>query len=406
MDCVGIANNLMNILKKFSAGLLPLYCFFVLMIPSTAFAQDLNPLEPIIATSSNDFNYQFPKDEFYNALVIGQIREGKEEIGGYTREYQVLALRILDGPDKGKTIEVQQGQLTAMSSTMKVEKGERVIVTKTNIAGEIGYSIIDRYRLDTVFYLIAGFVFLILLFGRKKGIMSILGLVFSVVVLAGYLIPRLIAGDNPFVVTLVSLLVISFISLYLAHGFNKRTSLSLVSTLITLGISVVISMVAVSMTKLTGLGSEEAFFLQLGPLGRTNLQGLLLGGILIGTLGVLDDITTAQTASIEEISKANAELDMHELYTRGLSVGREHIASLVNTLFLAYAGSSLPLFLLFSINRDLQPLWLTLNSEQVVEEIIRTVVGSSALILAVPISTLLAAYVYGKRKAAPVGTAS
>jgi len=381
-----------------------LFCF-IFFAPVT-FAQELDPDQPVIATSSNDFNYEFPKDEFYNAIVVGVVKEGREEVGGYTRDFQILALRLLDGPDKGKTVEVQQGQLTAVSSSLKVEKGERVIVTKTTLAGEKSYAIIDRYRLDAVFYLILGFVVLIIIFGRKQGIMSILGLTFSIMVLGGFLIPRLIAGDNPLVTTIISLIFIAFISLYLAHGFNKRTTLALISTLTTLGIAIIVSIIAVSVTKLTGLGTEEAFFLQLGPLGRTNLQGLLLGGILIGTLGVLDDITTAQTAAVDEISKADRNLDYKELYRRGISVGREHIASLVNTLFLAYAGSSLPLFLLFTINSDQQPLWMTLNSEQVVEEIIRTVVGSSALILAVPISTILAAYIFGKRKAALSSTAS
>lgn len=389
----------MNLLKQIFCSIVVFTSVYFIGFVAVVNAQELNPHDPVIATDSQEFNYQFPKDEFYNGVVVGIVKEGSEQVGGYTRDFQVLAVRLLDGPDKGKTVQVQQGQIPSVTTSVKVAKGERIILAKTTIEGEVNYAIIDRYRLDTLFYLTLGFVVLILIFGRKKGLMSILGLFFSILVLSQFLIPRILSGNNPFVITLISLLFISIISLYLAHGFNKRTTLSLISTLITLAIAVVISMIAVNVTKLTGLGTEEAFFLQLGPLGRLNLQGLLLGGILIGTLGVLDDITTAQTASVEELSKANETFDSKELYNRGLSIGREHIASLVNTLFLAYAGSSLPLFILFTANKDQQPLWLTLNSEQVVEEVIRTVIGSSALILAVPISTLLAAYVYGKRKA-------
>ncbi len=378
------------------------FCLSLIVFTGSVSAQDSTPvdLEPMMASESSEVLYQFPKDEFYTGLVVGITKEGTEDIGGYVREYQVLAVRLLDGADKGKTVTVDQGHIQAVTTSVKVSKGERIVLTKTTLAGESSYVIIDRYRLHPLLYLTLGFVFLILLFGRKKGIMSLLGLSVSVLVIAQFMIPQILDGKNPFVITLIGLLAIAFVSLYLAHGFNKRTTLALISTLITLGLSTILAYVAVTATKLTGLGTEEAFFLQLGPLGRMNLQGLLLGGILIGTLGVLDDITTAQTASVEEIHKANPALSIAELYKRGISIGHEHIASLVNTLFLAYAGSSLPLFLLFTANKDQQPLWITLNSEQLVEEIIRTVVGSSALILAVPIATLLAAYVFGTKKAA------
>jgi uncharacterized membrane protein len=367
-------------------------------------AQELQADEPVISSQSADSDYQFPKDEFVTGEVIGIIKEGTEEISGYTRDYQVLAVRLLDGDAKGKTIELEQGQISSVTAGVKAQKGERVVLAKTTIEGESSYAIIDRYRLDPLLYLCIGFVVLIVVFGRKKGLMSILGLGVSVVVISQFMIPQILTGQNPLLITITGLLMIAFVSLYVAHGFSVRTTISLVSTLITLGIAIVLSLIVVNLTKLSGLGTEEAFFLQLGPLGRLNLQGLLLGGILIGTLGVLDDITTAQTAAVEEIGKANGTLDFKELYTRGISVGYEHIASLVNTLFLAYAGSSLPLFILFSANKDQQPLWLTLNSEQVVEEVIRTLVGSSALILAVPITTLLAAYYYGAKKAVKVNS--
>ena len=136
--------------------------------------------------------------------------------------------------------------------------------------------------------------------------------------------------------------------------------------------------------------------MQSGISNNINLRGLLLGGIIIGVLGILDDITTAQAAATEEIFKANRRLGFSELYSRAFSVGREHITSLVNTLVLAYAGASLPLFLLFTLH--IQPWWVTLNSETIAEEIVRTLVGSMTLTLAVPITTGLAAYYYTKTK--------
>jgi uncharacterized membrane protein len=178
--------------------------------------------------------------------------------------------------------------------------------------------------------------------------------------------------------------------MFLAHGFNKQTTLAFGSTLITLIGAAILSVIFVSLTRLTGAGTEEAFYLQFGSLEKLNLQGLLLGGIMIGVLGVLDDITTGQTAAVYEIHKADPKLKLADLYKRGINVGKEHIASLVNTLVLAYAGASLPLFLIFNLN-DSIPLWVNLNSEFIIEEIIRTLVGSTALVLAVPISTFIAA---------------
>jgi uncharacterized membrane protein len=141
-------------------------------------------------------------------------------------------------------------------------------------------------------------------------------------------------------------------------------------------------------------------FLQFGQLQQVNLRGLLLGGIIIGCLGVLDDITTAQTAAIDEIGKANPKMTFKELHRAGISVGREHIASLINTLALAYVGASLPLLLLFTVQEE-SPFWVVLNSEFLAEEIIRTLVGSSTLLFAVPITTWLAAYFFRNDRTKP-----
>ena len=127
-----------------------------------------------------------------------------------------------------------------------------------------------------------------------------------------------------------------------------------------------------------------------------DVRGLLLGGILIGVLGVLDDITTAQAAAIEEISLANDKLGFRELYRRGISIGKEHIASLVNTLVLAYVGASFPVVLLYMLHKNI-PMWLLLNSNFIAEEIIRTVVGSTALVLAVPLTTVMSAYFFSQK---------
>ncbi|MBP9751065.1 MAG: YibE/F family protein, partial [Candidatus Peribacteraceae bacterium] len=220
-------------------------------------------------------------------------------------------------------------------------------------------------------------------------ITSTLGLALSIAVLAGGVTPLIAAGHDPLLVSLGGAVIIACTSLLLAHGFRRRTYIALLSTLLTLGASTLLALLAVWLSALSGLGSEETVFLQTGTLAGVDLRGLLLGGIIIGCLGVLDDITTAQTAAVDEISRANPSLGERELMRAGMSVGREHIASLTNTIALAYAGASFPLLLLLSAESR-YPLWSTLNSEFFAEEIVRTLVGSATLVLAVPLSTWLA----------------
>jgi len=241
------------------------------------------------------------------------------------------------------------------------------------------------------------FVGLGIIFGRKHGLSALLGLGVSLAILAYFIVPQIIQGRDPLLVSLVGSYSIAFLSIVVAHGIKKRTLVALVSTFITLGAAAGFAILFVSAARLFGTGTEEAVLLQLGPLEDINIQGLLLGGILIGTLGVLDDITTAQAAAIDELKKANPSLDFRALYRHGIDIGREHIAALINTLVLAYAAVSLPMFLLFSLYRT-QPIWVVLSSDRVAEEIIRTLVGSSALILAVPITTVLAAWFFSRKR--------
>lgn len=336
---------------------------------------------------------QQPPDEFYRGKVMEETRRGMVNLGGLEQEYQIVKVQVLEGPDKGSVVEINHGSLTTLRQDQFVKSGDRVVLIKLYQLDGTQYHILDHYRL--VQLVIVSFIFLALAvyFGRARGAGAVIGLALSIVVLAYYVLPKIAAGADPFLVCLVGSGVIAFISMYLAHGFNRRATIALVSTLITLGLSAGIVYVFVWLTKLSGVGSEEAFYLQLGPTENLNFQGLLLGAIIIGALGVLEDITIGQAAAVDEIHQANSSFSFSELYRRGLSVGREHIAALVNTLALAYAGASFPLFLLF-YTQSTQPVWVTLNSEMIVEELVRALVGSTTLVLAVPITTILTAYLW------------
>ncbi len=336
-------------------------------------------------------------DIFARAKVLQVVESGTKDADGTPQEYQKLELEIVSGDEKGKKITIDHGGLFAIQEYQKVQAGDVVIITKP--AGGIKedfYYITDKYRLPNVLILVAVFFALAIFFGRKRGLTSILGLVFTTLVIFRFLIPRIAAGHDPLVACIIAALLICFCSLYLSHGFNRRTTIALISTLLTLGAAIIIDIVFVRFAKLAGTGTEEAFYLQLGA-GTIDLRGVLLGGILIGVLGVLDDITTAQAAVIEEIHTANPTVSLAQLYKSGLSVGREHIASLVNTLVLAYVGVSFPLLLLYSMQKSTQ-LWIMLNSNFIAEELVRTLVGSCVLVLAVPLTTLLASWWFTRRK--------
>jgi uncharacterized membrane protein len=328
-------------------------------------------------------------DAFDPARVVEIVEEGERDFGGFRQSYQVVRVRITGGPDRGKEAEAEFGEAFVVPEARRLREGEQVVLVRAAPDGQA--FIIDRFRLPWLGVVLLVFVALAMLVARWRGLTALLGLSISLLVLVQFVVPQIVAGANPMVVTMVAAGVIAVASIYLAHGFHVRTTVAVVSTVLTLAIAAGLAMAFVSFARLFGGGKEEAFYLQLGLLQDVNLRGLLLGGVILGALGVLDDITTAQAAVVAQLKHANPGLPFHELYRRALAVGQEHITALVNTLVLAYAGASLPLFILFTVDRG-QPLWVTLNSELIGEEIVRAVVGSIALILAVPITTALAAW--------------
>ncbi len=339
---------------------------------------------------------QLPPDEYLRAKVLSVQDKGTATDQLETDRMFAFHVRLLTGKDKGQELTVEYSAADAKNNNRVFKTGDTIVVVKSyQVDGSVSWYVADNYRLPSLFWLAVFFFVLAVAFGGWRGFTSMLGLAASVVIILYFIVPRIVSGTNPFHVVLIGTFAIAAVSLYLAHGFRKRTTIAFAGTTITLGLSALFAAFAVGVARMYGMGNEQALYLQNGDFGNIDLRGLLLGGIMLGVLGVLDDITTAQAAVVDELKLANPKLTFRELYRRGLSVGREHIASLVNTLFLAYAGASLPLFLLFSMYKE-QPVWFILNNEIISEEVIRTLVGSVCLILAVPITTALAAAVFSK----------
>jgi uncharacterized membrane protein len=263
----------------------------------------------------------------------------------------------------------------------------------------VRYSFSDRLRRADLLLLAGIFVAAVVVLGRLRGFFAVVGLGLSLVVLLKFSIPAVLDGHDAVVVALITSSAIAYLALYLAGGFNDATTVALIGTLAALVITTLLAMAFFELCQFSGYTSDEAFFLSLAN-NAVNIRGLLLGGVMIGALGALDDITVTQASAVWELHGANPELGPRKLFDAGLRIGRDHVASTVNTLLLAYAGASMPLLVLFVVSH--QSLGTVANSEIVAIEIVRTLVGSIGLVSAVPITTWLAAVVVGHARRARI----
>ncbi len=338
-----------------------------------------------------------PKEEVSKAKVLKVLEEGQKDIGGQKQLYQKVEIQFLDGAEKDKKLTITHGDITTIREEQKVKQDQTVVVLKTSSPQTTLYQIVDTYRLTSLIPIVVFFLLLVIAISRWKGLGSLIGLAISFLVIVNFIVPNILAGDDPLTTSIVGSLFIMVTTIYISHGFNQKTHIALMATCISLVLTGVLAYIFVNATSLTGLGSEDATSLIYGPTSNINFQGLLLGGIIIGTLGVLDDITTGLSSAMQELARANPKFQFKQLFGSGLRIGSDHIASLVNTLALAYAGAGLPLFLFIVLNPSNQPLWFILNSEMLVEEIIRTLAGSIGLILAVPLTAILAAWAFQRK---------
>ena len=227
--------------------------------------------------------------------------------------------------------------------------------------------------------------------GHWQGLTSLLGLAASFAVIFYYTLPQIAGGGEPITIVIISCLIIVPIIFILSHGFNKTTWVAMAGTILAMIITGLLIVFFVELAALTGLASEEAGFIIAQHGDLINMKNLLIAGMLFATLGVLDDVTISQAAIVEELKIANDNLGPWQLYRQAMKLGRDHIASMINTLILVYAGASFPLLLLFTYSAE--SLGLVLNLELIAEELVRTLTGSIGLIAAVPLTTVLAVLV-------------
>lgn len=352
----------------------------LLVITAILFVIDLNP--PLDASS----NYE----EIIEGTVRKVVRTEETETTSGLEYYQILELEVSRGSLDGKIIEIENGIMPSIYS-QEYKEGDRLVILRSeNNYGENIFAIVDHVRRPILFWLFALFIFVVILVSGKQGLRSLLGLLFSFFVLFRLVLPLILSGYNPVWSAILGCLLIIPVSFYLSHGINRKTSVAILGTLLTLILTGLLASFFASLGQLTGLADEAAVFLKSDTGDRINFQGLLLAGILISMLGVLDDISISQASVAAELKAAKASISFVELYKRTMNVGKDHIGSMVNTLVLVYTGASLPLLLLFIDHSH--TFYEVLNYEFIAEEIIQTLVGSIGLILTVPITTFFACF--------------
>jgi uncharacterized membrane protein len=360
-----------------------IFIIFIFLFPLAAGAQT--------ATSTEN---QLPVKVFSAEVInVLKIQDVKQEDGTSVKQ-QNLELLGLDGEYKNKKTELDGiGDPESVSKNI-YQAGDKVSVEATDDGqGNIRYFITDYIRTDALAWLAVIFIISLLAVGRWKGLRALISLILTFLVVMEYILPQIIDGSDPVIVTMIGSLIILLIIIYITEGFNRNAHIAVISIFLSLAATMALSWFFVNMAKLSGLGNEEASFLVTYGGQIVNFQGLLLAGIIIGTLGVLDDVVISQITAVAEINRASAGQSRKEIFKKAMNIGVSHISAMTNTLFLAYAGASLPLLLLFLSGQSAfaNPID-AMNNEALATEIVRTLAGSAGLVLSMPIATILAVW--------------
>ena len=371
-------SNLERFLLGSLALLVVLAVVVVVVVPSLGPATA--PSEPAAAPGET---------ETLSARVIEVLEEGTIDLGeSSTQPFQRLLLRVESGSLAGQEVVVEEGTVNIISQERLFRPGDRVYLQRAVGPNGDRFYVSDFVRTTPLVLIAVLFLGLVVLVGRGRGLRSLVGTLFSLVVIFAFVLPQIIAGNDPVVVSVAGSIVLLAISTYLIYGWNPKAHAAVVGMMLSLVLTGVLAWLFVGWTRLTGLSMEESSYLVMELGAGLNFRGLVLGGIIIGSLGVLDDICVGQASAVFELVNANRDLSWTELFRSSLNIGRDHIAAMVNTLLLAYVGAAMPLMLVFSIYQE--PLWRRINREPIAEEIVRTLVGSVGLVLAVPITGLVA----------------
>lgn len=352
---------------------------------------------PIISSASEIHEIKKENDTIFKARVIDILDQVEKESDGKTHTQQNIKLIGLEGQFKDEEIIYRGISEIELIGGHLYSPGNKVLVLATRLSENDTFSfyITDYVRSDNLIFIFIIFILALLIVGRLKGFRSILSLFLTFVVIIFFIIPQIMAGLNPVFITLIGSIFILLLIIYLTEGINLRSHLATISMFISLLLVLGISSLFIYLIKLNGAFSEDVFALINIGQKTLNLKGMLLAGMIIGSLGVLDDVIISQVVAVEQLLKTNPLQNWKEVFKKAYAIGISHISSMTNTLFLAYAGASLPLLMLFvSPDNPFTTVEQILNNEAVSTEIVRALSGSLGIVLSVPISTLIASWVF------------
>jgi uncharacterized membrane protein len=314
----------------------------------------------------------------------------------------IAGVEFVDGAQAGQAVDAQVEGPSGQLQLPDYAVGDEVIVAAdTDPDGNVTYAVLDRWRLPLLRNLVGGFAIVTILVAGWRGIRALVALALTLVVALKVLIPALLAGWNPVVLAITLGTLITIATLLLTQGVNRQTVAAVLGTVIGLLVTGILAVVVTAAARFTvAQGSEQIVFLQQLTEGRIDLSGLLLAAVIFGGLGVLNDVAISQAATVDELLDLDPTLSRTELYRRTMNVGTAHLAATVNTLVFAYLGAALPLLVVLAL--QVASFNLTVNEETIAVEVVRTIVGSIGILLAVPATTAIAVWLATRARRAPV----
>ncbi len=336
--------------------------------------------------------------QVFEAQIQQILQTGQESFQDQLVPFQDLEVLVTTGDLKGQTINVKNSPAVIGLESVNFQKyqpGDRVRISRYQQQDQDLFLLLGQIKRTSLLKLTILFVILVLLVGRLWGALSLVGLIISFLIIVKMILPLILQGFNPVLAVVLGSVIIIPTTFYISHGFNQKTHAGVLASLLALVITGLLASYFVNATQLTGYASEEAGFLQVQRQGTVDVKGLLLAGIIIGALGILDDVAVGQASAVQQLKKANPKLKFLQLFIQAMKVGQDHISSMVNTLVLVYTGSALPLLLLFF--NDQRQFLQVIELDPVAQEIVTMLVGSIGLVLAAPVATALAAWFYSRK---------
>ena len=322
--------------------------------------------------------------------VVTILEEGEVTFGDFTQKFQVVEVEVLEGLYAGQTFEMAYGKNQVIPESYLFEEGDRIFVAVANVPNiGIRVSFVDFDRTWALVGMVVFFMVLCVAVSGWKGVRSLLSVLLSLLIIIYYIVPQILAGRNPVWVSLIGSIVFLSVTQYLVYGWTLKTHVALAGMFVSVLLTGLMIVFFVNSNHLSGFGDENALFLA-QQVGSLSMRNLLIAGMLIGTLGVLDDLVIGQASAVIQIYRANTEMTFRERFASAMELGRDHVGATVNTLVLAYLGTFLSMILLVEVNGG--NFLQIMNLSYVAEEIVRSIVGTSGLFLAVPITTVIACW--------------